>query len=274
MAGAFAAYEAARSASGDAAATPASGRYNEPLSIRRRRETRTAPSWLVGTVKSLLRFSTAGASDLVAAANREVATRVLNSSPPVFTQADCTAAPSMSECQRQPESEPFSGGNAVDLQQWQSRLDRLDGLITFRGKYGRLPIIQQLRGRWREGQAAASARAAYRDWQRTDSYASFMDAVVAELKDSGDYDRLIEQRLKFARVSPSYEKDIRTAMLLNPGKDRCWVEEAMRDFLADWERFEGDASELGVLGRKQVLWQLLEGERVATERASTASSSP
>jgi hypothetical protein len=171
----------------------------------------------------------------------------------------------MSECQRQPESLVFGGGTAEDLQRWQSRVDRLDGLISFRGRYGRLPIILQLRTKWRDGQPSASARAPYLEWQRTDSYASFMDAVVAELKDSGDYDRLVEQRLAIGRRSPYYEKDIRTEMLLNPGKDRRWVEAAMHDFLADWDRFKQDTGESGVRGRKLVLWKLLEGERMAKQ---------
>jgi hypothetical protein len=237
----------------------------DPVNVRRRRDTCGAPNWLVATVKTMIRLSTAGASDVVSAANRQIVARAAAAPSASFADADCTMAPSMSECQRQPESEAFPGGTAEDLQRWQSRLDRLDGLVSFRGKYHDLAVIQLLRRKWCNGQFADTARAPYLDWQRTGSYASFMDALVAELKDSGDYDRLVQQRLAIGRRSPNYEKDIRTQMLLNPGKDRRWVEAAMHDFLADWDRFKQDAGESGVRGRKLVLWKLLEGERIATQ---------
>lgn len=259
MTAAFAAYETQAVQGG-----PALMAYTEPVSTRRRRQACSSPNWLVGAVKSVIRYSTAGASDVVMAANREIVTATLDPSASKFADADCAAAPSMSECQRQPESEAFSRGTAEDLQRWQSRMDRLDGLISFRGKYAGLAIIQRLQKKWCAGEPAASAQAAYQDWRRTDSYASFMDAVVAELKESGDYGRLVQQRLAIARRSPKYERDIRSAMRLNPGKDRRWVEAAMRNSLADWERFKGDTRESGVLGRKRVLWELLDGERTAT----------
>jgi hypothetical protein len=264
MAAAFAAYGT------NATPTPTANKGRDfiedqsPVMVRRRRGACRAPNWLAATVKAMVRLSTAGASDLVSAANREIIERMATPSAR-FADADCTTVPSMSECQRQPASEAFPGGTAEDLQRWQSRLDRLDGLISFRGRYRSLAVIQLLRRKWRDGQFVDSARAPYLDWQRTGSYASFMDAVVAELKDSGDYDRLVEQRLAIGRRSPNYEKDIRTEMLLNPGKDRRWVEAAMHDFLADWDRFKADAGESGVLGRKLVLWKLLEGERIATQ---------
>ncbi|WP_157121962.1 hypothetical protein [Bordetella flabilis] len=261
MATAFSTYEAAAAPTGGQGSLG----YTDSSSVRRRREICRAPNWLVGAVTTMIRFSTAGASDLVVAANREAVASTLGAPSSKFANADCTTAPSMSDCQRQSESEPFSGGTAEDLQRWQSRLDPLDGLISFRGKYRSLAVIQQLRRKWRDGRFAVLARAPYQDWRRTDSYASFMDAVVAELKDSGDYDRLVDQRLAIGRRTPNYEKDIRTELLLNPGKDRHWVETAMHDFLADWERFKGDTGESGVLGRKLVLWKLLEGERTATQ---------
>lgn len=219
----------------------------------------------------VLGLSTAGGADLVVHANQNAMANAMASRPSASFgrylpgDADCSVVASPSECQRRPQSERFPGGPIEAWQRWHSRLDRLDGLISFRGQYATFPIILAIQRKWDEQLVAPSAQAAYLDWRRSGSYAAFMDALVAEFKSSGDYDRLVEQRLARARRGPHYEKDVRTALLANPGKDRAWVEARMRDFLADWDRFKLSNGESAVFGRKMVLWKLLDGERAALQ---------
>lgn len=230
-------------------------------------------SWVGKAVRVVLGVSTAGGADLVIHANQDAMANAMAAKPSaslvpsMSADADCTVAAIPSECQRRPQSERFTGGSLEAWQRWHSRLDRLDGLISFQGRYAAFPIIRSIQRKWGERLVAPAAQVAYLDWRRSGSYAAFMDALVAELKASGDYDRLVEQRLARARRGPHYEKDIRSALLANPDKDRAWVEARMRDFLADWGRFDQRSGESAVSGRKMVLWKLLDGERTAAQDA-------
>lgn len=223
--------------------------------------------WVAPLFRSVLRLSTAGASEMLGHVNRSLVAQATAPGTMRSQNVDCRAAENIPECQRRSSSDAFTGSTAIELERWQGSLDRLDGLIDFRGDYARLPVMRRVQRKWLDGEPGAGARAPYRDWRRTGSYAAFLDAVVAELQASGDYDRLVAQRLSLAQRAPGYEKDIRATLLAFPGKDRAWVETRMREFLSDWKRFAGDTSESAVFGRKMVLGKLLDGELQVADKA-------